>query len=351
MRAMELSHPGPRAADGRARLVEVVRPDPVPGPGEVLIDVTACAVCRTDLQIVGGDLVARRLPIVPGHQVVGRISGRGPDVDPVGHPIGSRVGVAWIAAACGHCRFCRSGRENLCVELRFTGWDRDGGYADRVTARADFTYALPDGFDDLRVAPLLCGGAIGHRSLRIAGVDPTDPGRAAGQRLGLYGFGASATCVIQEAVHLGCEVHVATRSPAEQERALALGATSVGGYDDPPPRPLDAAITFAPVGAVVVAALRAVDRGGTVAINAIHLDHVPELDYDDLWLERSLRSVANVTRADVVEFLEVAAAIPVETRIEVFPLDEADEVLQRLEAGAISGAAVLQPPTDGGHRP
>jgi propanol-preferring alcohol dehydrogenase len=250
------------------------------------------------------------------------------------------VGVAWIAGACGHCRFCRSGRENLCPELRFTGWDRDGGYADRVTARADFTYALPDGFDDLRVAPLLCGGAIGHRSLRVAGVDLD---QAAGQRLGLYGFGASATCVIQEAVHAGCEVYVATRSEAEQQRALALGAAWAGGYDDPPPVLLDAAITFAPAGSVVVAALRALDRGGTVAINAIHLDHVPELDYDDLWLERSLRSVANVTRADVVEFLAVAAAIPVETHIEVFPLEEADDVLRRLEAGEISGAAVLQP--------
>lgn len=348
MRAMELSEPGPRAADGRARLVEVARPDPAPGPGEVLIDVTGCAVCRTDLQIVGGDLAARRLPIVPGHQIVGRVAGLGAGVDPVVHPIGARVGVAWIAATCGRCRFCRSGRENLCLELRFTGWDRDGGYADRVTARADFTYALPDGFDDLQVAPLLCGGAIGHRSLRVAGVDLQD---AAGQRLGLYGFGASATCVIQEAVHAGCEVHVATRSAAEQERARALGAASVGGYDDPPPAPLDAAITFAPAGAVVVAALRAVDRGGTVAINAIHLDHVPELDYDDLWLERSLRSVANVTREDVVEFLALAASIPVETRIEVYPLDEADAVLDRLDAGAISGAAVLQPPTDGGHGP
>ena len=348
MRAMELSEPGAPVADGRARLVEVTRPDPAPGPGEVLIDVTACAVCRTDLQIVGGDLAARQLPIVPGHQIVGRIGGLGPGVDADRHPIGSRVGVAWIAATCGHCRFCRSGRENLCVELRFTGWDRDGGYADRVTARADFTYALPDGFDDLRVAPLLCGGAIGHRSLRVAGIDPHD---AVGRRLGLFGFGASATCVIQEAVHAGCEVHVATRSPAERERARALGASSVGGYEDPPPAPLDAAITFAPVGAVVVAALRAVDRGGTVAINAIHLDHVPELDYDDLWLERSLRSVANVTREDVVEFLALAAAIPVETRIEVFPLEEADAVLARLEAGSISGAAVLQPPLDGGTRP
>jgi propanol-preferring alcohol dehydrogenase len=338
MRAMELSDPGPTAG-GRARLTPVERPDPEPGPGEVLVDVAACAVCRTDLQIVSGDLPARRLPIVPGHQVVGRIAARGEGVDPDAHPLGGRVGVAWIADACGHCRFCTSGRENLCVDLRFTGWDRDGGYADRVIARADFTYPLPDGFDDLRVAPLLCGGAIGHRSLRVAGVDLAE---ASGVRLGLYGFGASATCVIQVAVHAGCDVFVATRSRAEQQRALALGAAWVGGYDDPPPVPLDAAITFAPVGSVVVAALRALDRGGIVAINAIHLDHIPEIDYGDLWLERSLRSVANVTRRDVVEFLALAAEIGIETRIEVFPLDEAGEVLGRLERGEVSGAAVLR---------
>ncbi|MGZ4707725.1 MAG: zinc-dependent alcohol dehydrogenase family protein [Acidimicrobiales bacterium] len=334
---MQLSHPGPGA--DRSRLDLVTRPDPVPAAGEVLIDVSACSVCRTDLQIIAGDLSARRLPIVPGHQIVGRVAARGEGVDAVAHPIGDRVGVAWIAGACGHCRFCTTGRENLCEQLRFTGWDRDGGYADQVTARADFTYRLPDGFDDLSVAPLLCGGAIGYRSLGVAGVDLA---QASGLRLGLYGFGASATCTIQVAVHAGCDVYVATRSEVERARALALGATWVGGYDDLPPVPLDAAITFAPAGSVVAAALRALDRGGTVAINAIHLDHISELDYDDLWLERSLRSVANVTRADVVEFLELAAAIPVQTQIEVFPLDQADEVVQRLEAGAISGAAVLQ---------
>jgi propanol-preferring alcohol dehydrogenase len=334
---MQLSEPGPVA--DRDRLEPVERPDLEPADGELLIDVAACAVCRTDLQIVAGDLPARRLPIVPGHQVVGRVRALGAGVDRDDHPVGSRVGIAWIAGTDGTCRFCSSGRENLCPELAFTGWDRDGGYATQVVARADFTYALPAGFDDLAAAPLLCGGTIGYRSLHVAGVDLD---RAAGLRLGLYGFGASATCVIQLAVHAGCEVHVATRSAAEQQRARALGATSAGGYDDAPPHPLDAAITFAPAGSVVVAALRAVDRGGTVAINAIHLDHIPELDYDDLWLERSLRSVANVTRSDVVEFLTLAAAVPVVTQTETFALADANDALRRLDAGDVSGAAVLQ---------
>ena len=314
-------------------------PEPVCGPGEVRIAVTACAVCRTDLQIVSGDLPAARLPVVPGHQVVGTVAEHGPDV-PAGTPaVGTRVGVAWIAGACGTCRFCLEGRENLCPRIEFTGLSRDGGFAQQLTARAGYVHELPAAFADLDAAPLLCGGTIGYRSLRIAGVDPVD---AAGVRVGLYGFGASATIVIQLAVAAGCEVFVATRSPAERQAALALGAAWVGGYEDAPPVPLDAAITFAPSGDVVVAALAAVDRGGVVAINAIHLDRIPQFDYDRLWLERSLRSVANVTRADVREFLGLAAAIPVRTRTEVFDLMQANEALARLEAGAIAGAAVLR---------
>jgi propanol-preferring alcohol dehydrogenase len=320
-------------------LRNVHREAPEPGEGEVQIEVSACAVCRTDLQLVRGDLPARRTPIVPGHQIVGRVRARGPQVDPDTCPIGERVGVAWIAGTCGVCRFCRSGRENLCVAIRFTGWDRDGGYADAVTARADFTYPIPDGFDDRRAAPLLCGGAIGYRSLKIAGVDLAD---ARGRTLGLFGFGASATCVIQLAVHAGCEVYVATRSASEQQRARDLGAFWAGSYAEPVPVPLDAAITFAPAGDVVLAALRSVDRGATVAINAIHLDRIPTFDYDQLWLERSLRSVANVTRADVIELLELAAAIPVETHIDVYPLEQAAAALDALEAGAVRGAAVLE---------
>lgn len=332
MRAMEL-----RSGSPDLELVE--RDRPAPGRGEVQIDVTACAVCRTDLQIARGDLPRRHRRIVPGHQIVGRISGHGPAVDPAGFPLGTRVGVAWIADACGTCRFCRTGRENLCPDLSFTGWDRDGGYAEAVTARADFIYPLPEGYDDLAVAPLLCGGAIGYRSLKIAGIDPAATG---GVTLGLYGFGASATCVIQLAVASGCEVYVVTRSPAEQERALRLGAVWAGSYTEHPPVALDAAITFAPSGDVVVAALEAVDRGGTVAVNAIHLDRVPEFDYQKLWLERSLRSVANVTRDDVVEFLRLAAEIPITTQIDVYPLAEANQALRAVEDGTVAGAAVLR---------
>ena len=333
---MELREPGPVPAGRRLRLIE--RPDPDPGPGEVLLEVAACAVCRTDLQIVEGDLPARRLPIVPGHQVVGRVVAHGAGVDGAALPIGTRVGVAWTAGCCGACRHCRTGRENLCEDLLFTGWDRDGGFATAMTARADFVHRLPEGFDDLAAAPLLCGGTIGYRSLRVAGIDLA---RAAGTRLGLYGFGASATIVIQLAVHAGCDVHVSTRSVAEQQAALAMGAAWAGGYDERPPVPLDAAITFAPSGDVVVAALAALDRGGVLAINAIHLDRIPEFDYDLLWLERQIRSVANVTRADVREFLALAAEIPIRTRTEVLPLAEANTALARLRAGDIAGAAVL----------
>ena len=336
MDAQQLTTPGPVQ---QGVLHGVHRDDPTPGPDEVLIAVSACAVCRTDLQLATGDLEARRLPIVPGHQVVGRIEGIGEAVDPTAHRLGSRVGVAWIASTCGRCRFCTSGRENLCEVARFTGWDRDGGYADKVTARADFTYPLPEGLDDAHLAPLLCGGAIGYRSLHVAGLDLDD---AVGTRLGLYGFGASATCAIQLATHAGCEVFVATRSTAEQDRARRLGASWAGSYDDQPPVPLDAAITFAPSGDVVVAALSALDRGATVAVNAIHLDRVPEFDYQRLWWERSIRSVANVTRQDVVELLALAARVPVITQIEEFALAEAGDALRALDAGSISGSAVLR---------
>jgi alcohol dehydrogenase, propanol-preferring len=336
---MQLEAPGALAAG--TRLAPVERPDPQPGPGQLLLALTACAVCRTDLQIVEGDLQARRLPIIPGHQAVGRVVGRGTDLQDGAPQMGDRVGVAWTGGCCGTCRHCTSGRENLCHELRFTGWDLDGGYATHMVVRADFAHPLPTGFADLDAAPLLCGGAIGYRSLRIAGVDP---GGAHGLRLGLYGFGASATIAIQLAVDAGCQVHVATRSPAERAAAIALGAASVGGYDEAPPVPLDSAITFAPAGEVVVAALRALDRGGVVAINAIHLDRVPEFDYDLLWMERQIRSVANVTRADVREFLVLAARIPIRTRTESFALADAEEALRRLRDGQVAGAAVLSIP-------
>jgi alcohol dehydrogenase, propanol-preferring len=328
--AMQLD--GPRKASEHP-LREVTRADPVPGIGELMLSVSACAVCRTDLQICEGDLAARRLPIVPGHQIVGRVAAFGPGV--TGWRLGDRVGVAWLAGTDGTCTHCRARRENLCTAAQFTGWDRDGGYATHALVRADFAVHLPGGFEDLDAAPLLCGGVIGYRSLKVSGAAP-------GARLGLYGFGASATLTIQVARHWGCRVFVCTRSQAERERALSLGAEWVGGYDQRPPEPLEAAITFAPSGSVVAAALQGLDRGGTLAINAIHLDRIPELAYADLWWERSLRSVANFTRDDAREFLELAARIPIRAEREVLALADANIALDRLARGDIRGAAVLQ---------
>jgi propanol-preferring alcohol dehydrogenase len=329
MLALVLDQPGSiESAPLRLRNVA----DPVPGRDELLLRVTACAVCRTDLQTATGDLEARRLPVVPGHQAVGVVEAVGVAVDD--WRTGDRAGVTWLAGFDGTCRFCRSGRENLCPHATFTGWDRDGGFAEGMTVRADVAVRLPAAMDDLAAAPMLCGGVIGYRALRLSGIEP-------GGRLGLYGFGASALQAIQVARHWGCEVHVASRSRADLDRATAFGAASVGGYDDPPPAPLDAAITFAPAGSIVVAALRALDRGGTVVVNAIHLDGIPAFDYDDLWWERAIRSVANVTRADATEYLELAATIPIRTEIEVLPLADGNTALGRLERGEIAGAAVL----------
>jgi len=291
-------------------------------------------VCRTDLQLAEGDLTARRLPIIPGHQVVGQVERVGEAVK--GWTVGDRAGVAWLAGACGSCEACRSGRENLCEQVRFTGWDRDGGYAELMVVDAAFALPLPETFSDVAAAPLLCGGVIGYRALRVSGIEQ-------GQRLGLYGFGASASLAIQVAVHWGCEVFVVTRSLEERQRALRLGAVWAGGYDDSPPVALDAAVTFAPAGSVVVEALRALKRGGTVAVNAIHLDRIPEFPYELLWWERSLRSVANFTRQDAREFLEIAAMIPIETRVESLALEQANSALQRLGRGDVEGAFVLVP--------
>lgn len=330
MRAALLTTPRP-ASEQPLDILEVA--DPRVRDGEVLIDVIACAVCRTDLQLCEGDLAAVRLPVVPGHQIVGTVAQVGGGV--TGIEVGQRVGVAWIASTCGRCRFCGSGRENLCERAAFTGWHRDGGFAERCTARADFVHPLPDGFDSTAAAPLLCGGAIGLRALRVSGIRP-------GGKLGLYGFGASATCAIQIARHWGCDMFVCTRSPVEQQRALDLGASWAGSYDERPPVPLDAAVTFAPVGSVVIAALGALDRGGIVAINAIHLDRIPEFDYGELWWERQLRSVANVTRADVADLIELAATIPIRTTVERFDLTAVNGALTALAEGRVSGAAVLR---------
>jgi propanol-preferring alcohol dehydrogenase len=329
MRAQELQVVGP--ADG-SPLVGVERADPEPGPGELLIEVTACAVCRTDLQLVEGDLGSRLLPVVPGHQAVGRVIALGPGV--TDWELDDPVGIGWLAGTCGTCRFCTSDRENLCEAAMFTGWDRDGGYADRALVRADFALRMPTGRPDVELAPLLCGGVIGYRSLRVSGIQP-------GGRLGLFGFGASASLAIQVATHWTCDVFVATRSEAEQQRARELGAVWAGGYDAAIPQPLDAAVTFAPAGDVVVAALAAVDRGGVVAVNAIHLDHVPQFDYDLLWWEREIRSVANYTRVDAGDFLSIAAQIPIEVAVEEYPLEQASAALEDLKQGAIRGTAVL----------
>ncbi len=330
MRMQQIGSPGPIAGHP---LHEATAPDPVPAVDEIILSVSACAVCRTDLQLCEGEIAARHLPFVPGHQIIGTVVAVGRDVD--AWKEGDRAGAAWLAGACGHCERCREGRENLCPYAKFMGWDQDGGYATHVKVRATFALKVPAIFDDLQAAPLLCGGIIGYRALKVSGVRP-------GQRLGLYGFGASALLTLQVARHWNCRVFVCTRSQAERQRALSLGAEWAGGYDDPPPEPLDAAITTAPAGRVVIAALRALDRGGTVAINAIHLDGIPAFPYAPLWWERSLRSVANFTRADAREFLEIASEIPIRPIVEVYPLEQANAVLESLKAGTVEGAAVLR---------
>jgi propanol-preferring alcohol dehydrogenase len=298
----------------------------------LLLRVNACGVCRTDLQIVEGDLEAHKLPLVPGHQVVGQVDAVGEGV--TAWQVGDRAGAIWLAWACGQCAYCRSDRENLCPFARFTGWDVDGGYATQMNVAADFAVRIPNSFDDVEAAPLLCAGVVGYRALRLAGLGP-------GRHLGLYGFGASASLAIQVAVHLGAVVHVATRSEGDRKRALQLGATSTGAYDEPPPQPLDAAIAFAPVGYVVIDALRALAPGGAVVINAIHLDRIPELDYALLWQERAIRSVANVTRRDANEFLALADEIPILTDSRSYPLTDANDALGDLADGVIGKPAAV----------
>ncbi len=332
MRALVLERPGP-IADDPLELID--RDDPEPAAGELILRVTACAVCRTDLQIVTGDLAPHRSPVVPGHQVVGVVTAVGQGVE--GWALGERAGITWLAGFDGTCRFCRSGRENLCqlghlhrLGSRWRLRDRRGG-ARRRRGQGPGRPRRPRRC----AAPVRRGDRLSGPA-RLSGIEP-------GARLGLYGFGASARQAIQVARHWGCDVHVASRARRDLERATELGASSVGGYDDAPPAPLDAAITFAPVGSVVISALRAIDRGGTVVVNAIHLDGIPAFSYDDLWWERSIRSVANVTRADAAEFLDLAAAIGIVSDVESHPLAAGNEALRRLEAGEIAGAAVLLP--------
>jgi propanol-preferring alcohol dehydrogenase len=334
MRALRLHRPGPAAS---RPLVLEETPDPVPGPGEVLLNVSCCGVCRTDLHVVEGDLPPRRVPVVPGHQVVGRVAGTGAGAEAL---MGRRVGVAWLHGTCGACRFCLSGRENLCLAPDFTGWTVDGGFAEVVLARAEFVYDLPEGFADLAAAPLLCAGIIGYRALRLTGLG--ERGGFAGARLGIYGFGAAGHVAIQIARGRGAQVYVMTRD-RERHQALAaeLGAAWVGGAADRPPVPLDAAIVFAPAGELVSAGLAALDSGGVLVLGGISMSDTPPLPYDLLWHERVVRSVANATRRDGHEFLAEAARLPVKTHVEVFPLEKASEALIALKTDAIRGAAVL----------
>jgi propanol-preferring alcohol dehydrogenase len=336
MRAALLSAPAPVE---EAPLAVVERPEPSPGPGQVGLRVLACGVCHTDLHVAEGDLAPHRSPVIPGHQIVGMVSAVGTGVDP--RMIGSRVGVTWLAWACGVCAACRRGGENLCPNARFTGYDVDGGFADAAVAEAAFTVEIPARFDDVEAAPLLCAGVIGYRALRVAGVAP-------GERIGLFGFGASAHLALQVARAWACEVAVITRGAAHRVLATRLGAAWVGEPGDGPPEPLDRAIVFAPSGQVVAAALPAVRPGGVVAINAIALDGIPAMPYAAIYGERTLRSVANLTRRDAVEFLRLAAAIPVHVEIETFPLDAANQVLRKLKERTLRAAAVLRLAEPGG---
>lgn len=335
MRAWVVESPGPLAARP-LQLVEMPRPQP--GAGEVLVRVRACGVCRTDLHVVEGDLPKRRPRVIPGHQVVGTVEAHGAGT--TAPAIGARVGVAWVHRTCGVCRFCASRRENLCVMAEFTGWTRDGGFAEFITVPADFAHVLPDGFDDLQAAPLLCAGIIGYRSLCATGLTGD---AMLGSRLGLYGFGAAAHVVIQLARACGAEVFVMTRDRARhQALARELGATWVGDAQQAPPQALDASIVFAPAGELVPPALAALDRGGTLVLAGIHMSPIPSLRYAALYHERVVRSVANNTRDDARAFLAQAAGIPVRTHVREYAFEAADRALHDLSTDAIRGAAVLR---------
>ncbi len=327
MRAMVLDKP-------HEALHAVDRPTPAPGPGQVLLNVSACGVCRTDLHVVDGELPDPRLPIVPGHEIVGRVAALGDGVD--NFTIDQRVGIPWLGFSCGTCDYCTSGRENLCPDARYTGYQIDGGYADHAVADARYCFALPDAYSDVEAAPLLCAGLIGHRSYRMAG---------AGKRLGIYGFGAAAHIVCQVALFENREIYAFTR-PGDtdaEDFARSLGAVWAGPSDAPAPEPLHAAIIFAPVGPLVPAALRAVMPGGTVVCAGIHMSDIPSFPYRILWEERTIKSVANLTRRDAEEFLALAPRVPVRTHTVPYPLDRANTALDDLREGRLQGAAVLVP--------
>jgi propanol-preferring alcohol dehydrogenase len=326
MRAMVLEEPG-------RPLAPACLPTPQPGPGQVLVRVRACGVCRTDLHILDGELDRPKLPLILGHEIAGEVAALGEGVTQF--QVGDRIGVPWLGWTCGECRFCRRGQENLCERARFTGYTLDGGYADYTVADQRYCFRLPDGYDFVEAAPLLCAGLIGYRSYRMAGPDA--------QRLGIYGFGAAAHIIAQIAVHQGRQVYAFTRPGDAETQAFArrLGATWAGDSTELPPDPLDAAIIFAPVGALVPAALRAVAPGGIVVCGGIHMSDIPSFPYHILWQERVVRSVANLTRQDGEELLAAARAADVRPSVQPFGLTQANEALERLRRGQITGAAVL----------
>jgi propanol-preferring alcohol dehydrogenase len=328
MRAMILKSD----ADGRTRLVAAELPTPRPGPGAIRLRVLACGVCRTDLHILEGDLPAGKPDLVPGHQVVGEVDAVGGGV--AGFRPGDRAAVSWLYHTCGACGFCAEGAENLCEQARFTGLQADGGYAEAMIVPASHAFPLPVALDPVEAAPLLCAGVIGYRSLKISGIRP-------GQALGLFGFGASAHLAIQVAVRRGCRAYAFTREPDHRAHALSLGAAWAGALDDIPPEPLHAAVTFAPSGQVVAQALRRLRRGGTVAVNAVHMDDLPSIPFAELYHERGIRSVANLTRDDVREFLALAAHEPFRVTVNRYPLEGAADALALLRESGFLGSAVL----------
>jgi len=327
MKAMVLDAPGTPL-----RLTESSTPEP--GAGQVLVEVSACGVCRTDLHVVDGDLVEPKLPIVPGHEIVGRVVAVGPGVERFAP--GDRIGIPWLGETCSTCRYCRRGQENLCDRARFTGYQIDGGYASHTLADARYCFSIHGDYGDAEAAPLLCAGLIGYRSLRMAGE---------AERLGLYGFGAAAHIIAQVARHQGRRVFAFTRPGDEEAQAFAreLGAIWAGGSNERPPEELDAAILFAPVGALVPAALEAVAKGGVVVAGGIHMSDIPSFPYRILWGERIVRSIANLTRRDAEEFLALAPEVPVRTEVRPYPLEDANQALDDLRAGRLRGAAVLLP--------
>jgi propanol-preferring alcohol dehydrogenase len=345
MRAMILDEP-------RKPLRLATVPDPVSGPGQVLVRIHACGVCRTDLHVVDGELANPKLPLIPGHQVVGTVAALGPGAGRF--QVGQRIGIPWLGGSCGRCDYCRAGRENLCDHARYTGYQMDGGFAEWAAADERFCFSLPEGYPDLQAAPLLCAGLIGYRALRMAGLPaeaaadaglPAEAAAKAGgaRRIGFYGFGASAHILAQVAKYQGLKIYAFTRpgDAASQEFARSLGAEWAGGSDELPPAPLDAAIIFAPAGELVPAALRAVAKGGTVVCAGIHMSDIPSFPYSILWGERVVRSVANLTRQDGEEFLALAPKAGVHTVVHPYPLVQANEALADLRAGRLTGAAVL----------